>query len=166
MRKSYILVLIALLISCNHQKGVDYKKETTLVLPGVVNTELFEMNSSYSKSGNEFYYSIADPYQNFNAIVLVKKQNGSWNTPEVVNFSGQFSDFDPFVTPDGNRLYFCSRRPLSNRDTSVGDANIWYVERDGNEWNNPQALHKSINSEYDEYYVSVSKRGFIFFSST
>ena len=164
----YLFGLILLgIVGCTNQKCIDTNKEgqLELYLPGVVNTGLFEMNSSFSKSGDVFYYSIADPFQNFNAIVSVKKIDNKWENPEIVNFSGQYSDFDPFISYGGDRMYFCSRRPLHKNDKS-GDANIWFVEKEEGEWGNPVALDSIINSDYDEYYVSVSQLGTVFFSST
>lgn len=165
----YLLLITAILIcGCKNQKSIESKSNNglELYLKGIVNTGLFEMNSSFSKSSDEFFYSIADPFQNFNAILLVKKKDNKWGDPEVVSFSGQFSDFDPFISPDGNRMYFCSRRPLDQNDESVGDANIWFVEKDEGAWGQPEALGSLINSNYDEYYVSVSEKGKLFFSST
>ena len=137
-----------------------------LFLPGIVNTSLFEMNSMFSVSGNEFYYSIADPYQNYNTIVFVAKENEAWGKAEIVSFSGMYSDFDPFINYEGTKLYFCSRRPLKYSDNNRGDANIWYVEKNKKDWSNPKALGNEINSEYDEYYISISKKGTKYFSST
>ena len=100
------------------------ENQAVLFLPGKVNTGLFEMNASFSKSGDEFYYSIADPFQNFNAILSVKKENNNWGNPEVVSFSGQYSDFDPFITYDGEEMFFCSRRSLPNGNNERNYANI------------------------------------------
>ena len=36
-------------------------------------------------------------------------------------------DYDPFVTADGNRLYFDSNRPVEGKPNR--DFDIWYVEK-------------------------------------
>lgn len=175
MRNLVILICIIFLFqACNSKQSgkvniaesKNGQNNANLFLPGIVNTGLFEMNSSFSRSGDEFYFSVADPFQNFNAIVSVKKEENKWVNPEIVNFSGQFSDFDPFLTQYGKRMYFCSRRPLAQNDESVGDANIWYIDKKEGNWGQPKALDSLVNSSYDEYYVSLSKNGKLFFSST
>ncbi len=175
MKTNYLalLLILILILGCKseYKEGdISYNLEKSdslpqLFLPWIVNTSAFEMNASFSKSGKEFYYSVADPYQNYNAIVSVKQGESIWGNPEVVSFSGVYSDFDPFLTHDENRLYFCSRRPLQEGIDKTNDANIWFVQKDNDGWEEPQALN-NINSEYDEYYVSVSQKGAIYFSST
>jgi len=176
MRKIYIVLLLTQIIfhgcKSEYKEGdisynlEEYDSFPQLFLPWIVNTSAFEMNASFSKSGKKFYYSVADPYQNYNAIVSVKKRKRMWGNPEVVSFSGIYSDFDPFLTHDENRLYFCSRRPLQEGIDKTNDANIWFVQKDNDAWGEPQALNANINSEFDEYYISVSKNGSIYFSST
>ncbi|PLX14469.1 MAG: hypothetical protein C0597_09965 [Marinilabiliales bacterium] len=164
----FLFVIITLPFSCNNKniKITTSDNSAELFLPGIVSTSNFEMNASFSETGNEFYYSIADAYQNYNAIVSVTKKKGDWEEPQVVLFSGVYSDFDPFLSDDGNRMYFCSRRPMSVNDTDRDDANIWYVDKVNGKWGEPIALNSKINSEYNEYYVSVSGKNNIYFTST
>lgn len=168
-KKYFVLLLVAIILFCCTKETPDLKTDDCLpelFLPWIVNTSAFEMNASFSKSGKEFYYSVADPYQNYNAIVSVKQGKKIWRNPEVVSFSGVYSDFDPFLTYDESRLYFCSRRPLQESTDKTNDANIWFVQKDNDAWGKPQALNTNINSEFDEYYISVSGNGRIYFSST
>ena len=60
MKKNYLIILIIFIYACSKNEKVSTTNNVELVLPGLVNTELFEMNTSFSKSGNEFYYSIAE----------------------------------------------------------------------------------------------------------
>lgn len=168
-KKYFVLLLVAVFLFACTKETLDLKTDDCLpelYLPWIVNTPAFEMNASFSKSGKEFYYSVADPYQNYNAIVSVKQGRRIWRNPEVVSFSGVYSDFDPFLTYNENRLYFCSRRPLQESTDKTNDANIWFVQKDNDAWGKPQALNTNINSEFDEYYISVSRNGSIYFSST
>lgn len=57
-------------------------------------------------------------------IYLSKRIDGEWSAAEPMPFSGDFSDDDPFVSPDGQWLYFVSERPADENDKEL-DADIW-----------------------------------------
>ncbi len=165
MRNYLILVLTLLLNSCAENSVNQCLDEPELVLPWIISTSAFEMNTAITEVGNEIYYSICDAYQNYSTIVYVNKRKRSWSVPVVVPFSGMYSDFDPFVTKSGDKIYFCSRRPTNEIDSQKNDANIWYVEKRNKEWGQPKPLGNNVNSEYDEFYVSLSEQNNIYFSS-
>ncbi|MBK8368965.1 MAG: PD40 domain-containing protein [Bacteroidetes bacterium] len=48
-------------------------------------------------------------------IVTVNSRNGKYSKPKVASFSGKYHDLEPFLSPDGLRLYFSSDRPLDNK---------------------------------------------------
>ena len=87
-------------------------------------------------------------------------RNGAWSTPEPAPFSDNYSDDDPFVSPDGQWLYFVSTRATSEDDDS-SDADIWrysLVEDDRLE-------HLSVNSSAEEYSPIVTTSGALYFAS-
>lgn len=73
------------------------------------------------------------------------KYNGQeWSAPEVADFSGEYSDADPFITADGRYLYFVSKRPIDNLQTPKTDWDIWRMEKIDGEWTNPERLEPSV----------------------
>ena len=88
-----------------------------------------------------------------------------WGEPEVADFSGHYSDADPFITMDGKWLYFVSKRPEDPAESEKVDWDIWRVEKINNRWKNPERLKNDINTESDELYPTVSDRGTLYFSS-
>ena len=68
-------------------------------------------------------------------------QDGAWTSPAPTPFSGEYSDDDPFVSPDGKWLYFVSNRPADENSEDL-DGDIWRVSLD--EKNRLERL--SINS--------------------
>ncbi|MCK4663825.1 MAG: PD40 domain-containing protein [Bacteroidales bacterium] len=131
-----------------------------------ISTPYHEQNAAFSPDGKEFYFTIADAHQNFNVILVSKLKNNQWTHPEIASFSGKWSDFDPFISPDGQKMFFISRRPIQISDSLNKDADIWYMSKTENAWDEPKNIGEMINSEYDEYYVSVSKNRNLYFSST
>ena len=91
-------------------------------------------------------------------ISVAERVGDGWTAPEPAPFTGDYSDDDPFVSPDGQWLYFVSERP----DGGEPSADIWrfsLVE--------PDRLERlSINSEATEYSPVITASGVLYFAST
>ena len=93
-------------------------------------------------------------------LYMSRQQQGKWSKPTPAPFSRQFSDDDPFVSPDGSWLYFVSDRPTHENDEDF-DTNIWRYSLI--EENRLESL--SINSESAEYSPVVTASGALYFAS-
>ena len=95
------------------------------------------------------------------------KENGIWKAPEISHFSGQYTDLEPFLSPDNLRLYFASNRPISEDSTNIKDIDIWYVDRKSidSEWSQPKNIGAPINTDADEFYPAVATNGNLYFTS-
>jgi Tol biopolymer transport system component len=134
-----------------------------MVGPGVLSTPDDELNSAFTPDGRTVYFS-KNLGDRVGVILVSHWRGGKWGTPEVAPFSGRFSDYDPFVAPDGSRLYWISNRPVGG--TAKDDYDIWMVEKQGKGWGPPMHLQDSINTDAQEFYPSVSANGTLYFSST
>jgi hypothetical protein len=107
---------------------------------------------------NEVYFTLQSFQEEFSAILVVKNENGKWGQPSVVNFSGQYSDLEPFITADGLKIYFASNRPLDITTKEAKDFDLWYVERKSISaaWSTPVNMGAPLNTEYNEFYPSLS----------
>lgn len=76
-------------------------------------------------------------------IYVTRFIDGQWTTPVVASFSTSVDD-DPYVTPDGRRLIFSSRRPMPDGQPDRSD-NLWIVDRIGESWGEPRALSRVVN---------------------
>ena len=135
----------------------------TLFAEGTISTADMELNAAFTPDGTTLYFTKRTPKYQFWAILVSTYKKGAWSTPEVAPFSGQYGDFDPFVSPDGSKLFWSSRRPVEGQQP--GGFDIWMVERTANGWGNPKALGAPVNSDAPEYYPSVSSNGTLYFSS-
>ncbi len=78
--------------------------------PGIVSTG-HEFGISFTPDGKEAYFSRFAAKQPTH-IFRTRLVNGAWQEPERLSISGDtWSDLDPFVSPDGKRLFFISTRP-------------------------------------------------------
>jgi Tol biopolymer transport system component len=151
-----------------NRKVIPYPKplpgSTALTfLPGLVSTEAVDFNSAFSPDGNSFYFSRSE---NGSSKIYVAHHNGTdWTKPVLTSFSTtHYADADPAFAPDG-KLYFISNRPGNQSDT-LPDYDIWFSEplTDGS-WSAPENL-QNVNSDSNEFYVSFSKNGNLYFSSS
>lgn len=66
----------------------------------------------------------------------------------------------PFLTADGNTLYFCS-----NMQGGYGGLDIWKVDKKGKGWGRAENLGPVINTEGNEVFPFVHISGRLYFSS-
>ncbi|MDG5493103.1 beta-lactamase family protein [Psychroserpens sp. SPM9] len=129
-------------------------------------TNKVETSLTLMPDRKELYFAKKDSFYaggQKSAIYKSKLVNKQWSQPEVASFSGEFSDSSPFATPDGNRIYFSSNRPISGTKPKK-DRDIWFVEKQGDSWSEPQ--HLSVyNSEKSEYSPTLDKQGHLYFGS-
>ena len=85
-----------------------------------------------------------------------------WQPGELVSFSGVYADFDPFVSPDGQTLYFSSMRPVHG--AAKGDMDLWQVRRGPQGWGTPEHIAAPSIDGYDELYPSVDRAGNLYFA--
>lgn len=120
---------------------------------------------AFTPDREEIYWSVSDTHfprtREQVTILRARRQGESWGAPEVVPFSGVHADIDPFVTPDGRRLFFSSMRPLDGEARE--DMNLWMVERDGQDWGPPRPVGGAIASPQDELYPSLDAFGNLYF---
>ena len=133
---------------------------------GLLSTPLDELNTVFSPDGKEVYWSIALPQQNGGVIMTATLVNGKWTSPEIAPFSGQYTDWDPFFTPDGKKIIYVSNRPNGTERKGPPDFDLWVVNRTaGGGWSAPENLGAPVNTPRPEYYPSIASDGTLYFSS-
>ncbi len=130
---------------------------------GLISTGDMELNAAFTPDGKTLYFTKRTPAPQLWFILASRFQAGKWSVPEMAEFSGQYSDFDPFVTPDGQHLFFCSIRPVDGQRKT--DFDIWVVDKTATGWSAPRQLEAPINTQAQEYYPSVAANGTLYFSS-
>lgn len=122
---------------------------------------------SISTLQDEVYFSIQNTSEDRAVIAVMKKKNNIWQKPEITSFSGNFRNIEPFLSPDGFRLYFASNRPLEDHALTPKDYDIWYVQRknSNSNWSEPINIGAPVNSKNDEFYPCVTLSGNLYFTS-
>jgi Tol biopolymer transport system component len=167
--KKYMLFLTVFILSISispAQIKLDFKNpptETTLLAESFISTSINERDFALSPDGTEIYFTISTPQSTFQTIVLSTLEKSGWSKPEIVSFAGKFSDLEPAFSDDGKKMYFASNRPLTGGKPK--DFDIWVVERQGKLWGEPKNLGEPINTELDEFYPSITKKGNLYFTA-
>ena len=130
--------------------------------PGIVSTALNDRDQTFAPDMSEIIFGVLE--KPHSVLVSMKYKNGDWSAQQILPFSGKYNDCEPQFSPDGQRLYFCSERPLHDGEKPK-DYDIWYVDRTESGWGKPQNPGPPLNSEKNEFYPSVTRNGTLYFTS-
>ncbi len=137
-----------------------------LFAPGFISGPFLERDMALSAAGDELYFTVQGVSGDLSVILVSRKQQGVWSKPEVAPFSGNYDDIEPFLTADGQRLYFSSNRPKHPDSTAAGDYDIWFTDRKPRgAWQAPQRLAGPVNTDKDEFYPSLARNGNLYFTA-
>ena len=185
MRRTIILLALVYVVLLGIRCGKinDYSELEALYLrqelpgmvpeifsPGALSSEHQEHSSlAFSPDGKELWWSrwrLPHDHDNYPQVIMfIKYKNGNWSQPRVAPFSGKYRDGGPAFSPDGNRIYFYSRRPLDQESETMHDNDIWYVERIHEGWSQPVNLGPIVNSSFVDATPSLATNGNLYFTS-
>lgn len=139
-----------------------------LVAPGIINTSADEYGPTLTPDGRTMFFTVRVNRQGRENIVvsLLDSASGLWSVPVVTAFSGGGFDKEPYLSPDGRRLYFASTRPYPGKDTTGrGEKyDLFLVERTGESWGSARPIPEVSSPDYDNY-PAVAANGNLYFAS-
>jgi hypothetical protein len=172
MRSVHVLLFQLLFTaSCSAQsneKNFQYLSQeppgitAKLFAPEVVSLKSrYEFGSVFSSDGKEFYYAVEGKRPH---IEQIKYENNQWSKPVKILISDKYGYNDPFLSPDGKKLYFISDQAIDGQGEKK-DIDIWFVQRENDGWSKPINAGSQVNSPNNEYYVSFTKNGTMYYAS-
>ena len=167
--KIILLSFLVLLSGCSAVAQYEYvnqeppKLEPQVFAPGVISlANEYEFGSVFNQDGTEFFYGVTI---NGKAQIRYSKRVGqTWTVPKVILDHPVYGYNDPFLSPDEKRLYFISKRAIDGNGPPK-DHDIWYVERTSSTWSEPINAGVNINSSGNEYYISFTNDGSMYFAT-
>ncbi len=130
-------------------------------LPGMVSSEGIELFFALHPNLEEAYFTRVARGRSM--IMVTFLQGDQWTDPAPASFSSDFQDVGPFISPDGETLYFWSNRPLTPTTPLMDNHQIWVVEREGDRWGEPRDLELPLESLDGEWDVSVTASGTLYY---
>lgn len=117
---------------------------------------------TFTPDGKTVYYTIEAGSGEY--VILQSERRGKrWTQPRIASFSGRHSDAEAFLSPDGAKMVFASKRPLTG-DKPKTDYDLWLIERQpGGRWSEPRHLGGEINTDARELYPSLAADGTLYF---
>ncbi len=99
-------------------------------------------------SGNDIATVELGKKINVQLYIVQKDSLGNWGEPVPFKYNdSRYSFGHPYLTADGNTLYFSS-----NRLGSIGGSDLWKSNLKYGEWSEPINLGDHINTESNEFY--------------
>ena len=121
---------------------------------GVVSTlDHNERDVTFSPVLDELYFT------RDGTIMVMKNRGEFWTEPDTASFSGEYMDFEPFIDPANERLYYISKRPLAGEGPPE-DWQIWFVERTIYGWSQPERF-----ADQGDFYPTITNDGVMYFTS-
>lgn len=139
--------------------------EAKLFLDGLIKDRYHLQNLVFSPDGEEFYFTRTTLDNDSMVIFYSRLVNENWTNPRPLSFIDGHNYTDPFVSPDNQKLFFSSDRPIKGADEQNYDFNIWFSERNNGIWGEPFFLEE-VNSIDDEFSTTLTVAGELYFASS
>ncbi|MCJ7582741.1 MAG: hypothetical protein MUP98_19665 [Candidatus Aminicenantes bacterium] len=130
-------------------------KKSKVFAPGFVSTSENEFSITFSPNGKSCYFSRTGSNGQYSIFVSKETESG-WTNPVEADFAGGTFSHEPYISIDGQTLFFGSMRPLPNGKT---DYSIWTLKRKGQDWSDLQPLG------FFAMYVTQTREGTLYFTS-
>jgi hypothetical protein len=134
--------------------------------PQIVSTGLNEGCCTFTPDGRELFCHIVYRKEHDLRVSLVgaKETSDVWSELEMLEYSGgAFQDMYPFVSYDGNTLYFLSNRPTSNAEVDR-KTNYWTVGKENGVWGEPELFNELPIDRGEISGLSISMNGSLYFT--
>ena len=154
--------------------SADAGTDSVVVFPVGANTDYHVGPASFTKDGQEMFFTMTriprDPVYVKGKLATVnveiysskKDSSGKWAAPVGFRYNNVdgYSVGDPFVSADGNSLYFASNMP-----NGLGGSDIYVSQRTGaGDWGTPENL-REINTAGNERTPVFDAANNFYFSS-
>ncbi|HHP7241194.1 MAG TPA: OmpA family protein [Cyclobacteriaceae bacterium] len=127
-------------------------------LGNVVNTKYWESQPTISADGSKIIFASNRPggYGEQDLYMTEKNKFGDWGVPSNLGpmVNTPFGERSPYLAADGKSLYFSS-----DGHPGFGEYDLFYSMNENNKWSEPKNLGKSINSEDQDKFLTVSASG-------
>ena len=115
-----------------------------------INSRYWESHASLSKDGNTLYFTSNKPGGVGMVDIYVSyKENKDWSTPKNIgpSVNSELSEDAPFITDDGNSLYFSSQG-----HTNMGGYDYFVTHKTDSGWTGPENLRYPLSTTDEDVF--------------
>ena len=98
--------------------------------PGIVSQKGHQAKLFFTADGLEAVYDNRDP-ANKNHFIWMRSNRKVWSEPVIISFSTEYINNEPFMSPDGKRMFFVSNRPDNPGGEAGKTPDIWMSWKSG-----------------------------------
>lgn len=167
-----LLILVFLCFSCTKENQsnlmlLDAKipTDTPLIFgKGIISTNNYEFAITFTPEMDELYFTRRKPEED-NKIYTMQLVDGKWSNPKPAFFTATEGwDFEPHISPKGDKLYFGSTRPLNDTLKPSG-LHQWYSKKESKGWSTPIPLEKPFVDKSIIMYLTSTEEGNLYFTT-
>lgn len=124
-----------------------------------INSKFWEEHASMTRDGKTIYFSSNRNRNNkggMDIYKIQKNEDGNWSNPVNIGdrINTTFNEDHPFITNDGQKLFFCSQG-----HKTMGNYDIYYAVKKGEKWSKPKNLGYPINTPNDDMFFAPDQEG-------
>ncbi len=137
--------------------GAGSTWSTPKALDKNINTKAFQSDAYLTPDGQTLLFSTSEYSDNGDLDIYFSTREGDkWSKPQSIgpSINTPFDDDSPYLSKDGNTLYFASRG-----HNTMGGYDIFKSERQGNTWGKAENMGYPVNSPDDDTYYRLSPDG-------
>lgn len=165
--KPLLLLLVSMFVySCETPNSINYfnlespgEKAVVFAESIISKKDIREGNGVFSPDGSFFFFIQVDTLSGLQ-IYQVDFEEGEWSDPQIASFSNQAENWEPFISQDGQSVYFVSNRSTNEK----WNGRIWRTTKTDEGWSEPIMI--PIPVETGIWFPSVSKDGLIYFGGS
>jgi outer membrane protein OmpA-like peptidoglycan-associated protein len=161
IRRLFFIILFLLLQADIMAQVVHVDKVVNMGLP--INSTGDDFAPSFTADGKTLVFNSRRGGGGYQHIYISYLENGAWSNPVPVNtINSKYTDESPFITPDGEYIFFSSDRDGSFEMPNNGSGQIrvsfdLYVSKNINgKWDTPIKLPGTVNTSSHERTPSLS----------
>jgi len=175
---AYLIVLLSLILAgCASHEQTSVRQESYLGLkppgmkpevfaPGVVSIEDGkEYKISFTPDLSEMVFTRRTPKGRNDRLWYCRFEDGRISTPVPAPFGCDCNEMEASFTPDGNRVYITSFRPLPGESERSRRPRLWIADRTEEGWSEPRLLESPL-AESIPVYLSFERGGSVYFTNS
>jgi Tol biopolymer transport system component len=133
--------------------------------PGVVSIEEGkEYKITFSPDLKEMFFTRRTPKGRNDRIWYCRFENGKLTKPVPAPFAYDCTEMEAHFTPDGNKVFINSFRPLPGEESPGRRPKLWFVDRTAEGWSEPKVLESELN-DMMPMYLSFENNGTVYFTN-